>query len=106
MSSERFEALRREVEACDASGLFLPSDLLLLPAAVQVVLRQAFRDGRITVVALAAGLALEADEGQALAELLVAKGFLHPDPSGAAATYVARFGGRPRSGGTSPLDRL
>lgn len=106
MSAERFERLRSEVDACADVRLVMPSDLLLLPSDLQVVLRQAYREGRATALELAAGLALELPEAQMLAELLVVKGYLQPGPPDKAGIYLARFGGRGTRSGQSPLDRL
>jgi hypothetical protein len=106
VTTEQYERIRRDVEACAPVPLVKPSDLLFLPPALQVILHRAFRDGRITAVELAAGLTLELAEAQALAGLLVQKGFLLAGAPEDGAVYLARFGGRTARPGQSPLDRL
>jgi hypothetical protein len=106
MTPEEYLQIRFELENYPRLISVMPSDLFLLPTVIQDVLNQAFREGRITLAGLALALGLDPLQAGVLAGLLVEKGFLQNSPLEAEPAYLARFGGRIRRPGGSPMDKI
>jgi hypothetical protein len=106
MSWEQYEQVRREVESCPPVRIVMPSDLLLLPPSVKAVLTPAYREGKVSLLELAQGFGLELVEADAIAGLLVQKGYLRQAVAEPGPLFIARFGGHGSRSGTSPLDKL
>jgi hypothetical protein len=106
MNAEQYGQIRFELENCPRLLSILPSDLLLLPSALQDLLNLAFREGRLSLAGLAEALGLDPLQAGELAGLLVEKGFLQASPPDPGPVYSARFTGHIRRPGGSPLDKL
>lgn len=83
--SDAFENFRREIEACPATEGVTSLTLMNLPENVRRVLNTVIRKGPQSAEALAETFGVNAAEMRALAEALVAKGYLltsaHDTPS-------------------------
>lgn len=105
MSMEQFERIRQELETCPQISVVKPSDLLMLPRILRIVLNQAFRVGKISAEEMARGLELDPSEIGAIADILVQKGYLLKSPE-AGEVFIARFGGLSSRSGGSLLDKI
>jgi hypothetical protein len=106
MNLEQFQRIRQELENTPRVTFILPSDLLMLPRAIRDVLNQAFREGGITMAALAVSMDLGPAEAGEIADILIRKGYLQKNDAKDVPVYTARLGGRVKHPGESPLDKI